>query len=139
MQSVDLGQPSYAPTDPGPPDLGQPDLGQVIYPVREMEPCVAFYRDVVGLKLKFRDGDRWAAFRAGAATFALAPGAGAAGGGATAAFRVADLAAFAAALAARSPSPVPAIARGAHELTLTLADPSGNAVILYQPLAKPAG
>jgi catechol 2,3-dioxygenase-like lactoylglutathione lyase family enzyme len=132
MQSVDLGQTSMPARG-----SGAPDLGQVIYPVREMAPAVAFYRDVVGLPLKFQDGDRWAAFRAGAATFALAPGA--TGGGATAAFRVADLAAFAAALAARSPAPVPAIARGAHELTLTLADPSGNAVVFYQSLPQPAG
>ncbi|MEP9350906.1 VOC family protein [Xanthobacter sp. KR7-225] len=139
MPSVDLDRPDSCQSEAGPLGAGHPRLDQVIYAVREMEPCVAFYRDVVGLPLKFRDGERWAAFRAGAATLALAGDAAAAGGGATAAFRAADLAQFAAALAQRSPAPVPAMVRGAHELTLTLTDPSGNAVVFYQTLPRPAG
>ena len=139
MQSVDLDRPNSCPSEADLLGAGQPRLDQVIYPVREIEPCLAFYRDVVGLPLTFRDGERWAAFRAGAATFALARDTRAAGGVAAAAFRVADLAQFAASLAARSPAPVPAIALGAHELTLTLTDPSANAIVFYQTLPRPAG
>src|SRR5690606_20845968 len=51
--------------------MGVQRLGQVIYVAADMEPSVAFYRDVLGLRLKFQEGGRWAAFDTGQATFAL--------------------------------------------------------------------
>lgn len=116
-------------------------LGQVIYTVDDMDRCVDFYRDVVGLHLTLRDGDRWSAFRMGDVTFALAKDemeVGAGGPGGTAAFRVTDIGAFARDLERRDPALQPAVEIGAHELKLTLRDPSRNAVIFYQPLPRRA-
>lgn len=47
-------------------------LSSVMIQVKEMDEACAFYGDVLGFKLKFRDGDRWAAFDAGGITLALA-------------------------------------------------------------------
>ena len=44
------------------------ELDHVYYWTRDMDAAVAFYRDVVGLPLGRRDGDRWAEFDAGPAT-----------------------------------------------------------------------
>ena len=69
-------------------------LDHIYYWTRDMDRAVAFYRDVVGLRLLRQEGDQWAEFDAGPVRFALH---GAAGGhmpppgGATAVFRVDDL------------------------------------------------
>lgn len=46
-------------------------LDHIYYWTRDMEAAVAFYRDVVGLTLLRREGDRWAEFDAGSLRFAL--------------------------------------------------------------------
>jgi len=69
-------------------------LDHVYYWTRDMDRAVAFYRDVVGLRLLRQEGDQWAAFDAGPIQFALhGAGEGHAPpvGGATAVFRVDDL------------------------------------------------
>jgi predicted enzyme related to lactoylglutathione lyase len=70
------------------------DLALVFYWVADMDRAVAFYRDVLGLRLSRRDGSRWAEFDAGGRRFAL-HGAGegqpVVSGGATAVFSVPDL------------------------------------------------
>jgi catechol 2,3-dioxygenase-like lactoylglutathione lyase family enzyme len=68
------------------------DLDHVYYWTRDMDAAVAFYRDVVGLPLRRRDGDAWAEFEAGGARFALhGTEDGAAARSGTAVFRVPDL------------------------------------------------
>lgn len=121
--------------------MGVERLGQIIYGTREMEPCIAFYRDAVGLKFKFRDGDRWAAFDCGAVTFALSGENGRprssdfTGSSGVAAFRVDDIHAFAQRLVAHGVEDTQVV-EGGHELRLEVSDPSGNALIFYQ--SKPA-
>jgi catechol 2,3-dioxygenase-like lactoylglutathione lyase family enzyme len=122
--------------------VGVERLGQIIYGTHEMEPCIAFYRDAVGLKFKFRDGDRWAAFDCGAVTFALSGENGGGrrssdftGSGGVAAFRVDDIHAFAQRLVAHGVKDTQVV-EGGHELRLEVSDPSGNALIFYQ--SKPA-
>jgi predicted enzyme related to lactoylglutathione lyase len=69
-------------------------IDHVYYWTRDMDRAVAFYRDVVGLALRRRDGDAWAEFDAGPIHFALhgaVEGHSVAPGGATAVFRVDDL------------------------------------------------
>jgi catechol 2,3-dioxygenase-like lactoylglutathione lyase family enzyme len=116
-------------------------LDHVYYWVADMERAVAFYRDVLGLTLTRRDGDRWAAFDAGGRTFALhgvsrtpgdagEPAPPVAGG--TAVFEVADLDAARAALLARGATfdqegDVPGTARFG-----TLRDPDGNVLQLIE-------
>ena len=68
------------------------DLDHLYYWTRDMNAAVAFYRDVVGLRLVRRDGIVWAQFEAGPVRFALHgtdEASGAPSG--TAVFRVEDL------------------------------------------------
>ncbi len=116
-------------------------LGQVIYPATNMEASLSFYRDVVGLKLKFSDGARWASFDCGSVTFALTAEDSAASEaaigsqrGGVAAFRVSDIHEFGKSFAARDQEA--RIVEGAHELLLEVRDPAGNKLVFYQP--KPA-
>jgi lactoylglutathione lyase len=76
----------------GPSDAKRLDL--VFYWVSDMERSVAFYRDVLGLRLLRREDGSWAEFDAGGLRFALhavAEGQPVPAGGATAVFAVDDL------------------------------------------------
>ncbi|MFN2545159.1 MAG: VOC family protein [Actinomycetota bacterium] len=69
-------------------------LDHVYYWTRDMDAAVAFYREVLGLSLKRRDGDNWAEFDAGPVRFALhgvVDGHPVQPGGGTAVFEVGDL------------------------------------------------
>jgi predicted enzyme related to lactoylglutathione lyase len=69
-------------------------LDHVYYWTADMDRAVAFYQDVVGLRLVRREADQWAQFDAGPVQFALhghIEGNPVATGGATAVFRVDDL------------------------------------------------
>jgi catechol 2,3-dioxygenase-like lactoylglutathione lyase family enzyme len=69
-------------------------LDHVYYWVADMDRSVAFYRDLLGLRLVRRDGDNWSVFDAGGREFALhgaVEGRPVAPGGGTAVFSVADL------------------------------------------------
>jgi catechol 2,3-dioxygenase-like lactoylglutathione lyase family enzyme len=66
-------------------------IGNVFYRVPDMDAAVDFYTTVLGLKLKLRDGDHWAAFDVGGSTLAVEGGAPGGPGGATVSLRVDDL------------------------------------------------
>ena len=69
-------------------------LDHVYYWTRDMDKAVGFYRDVMGLSLKRRDGDNWAEFEAGPVRFAVhsvVEGHPVQPGGGTAVFEVADV------------------------------------------------
>lgn len=123
--------------------MGVQRLGQVIYVAADMEPSVAFYRDVLGLRLKFQEGGRWAAFDTGQATFALSSPQEATGcrgsmrAGGMAAFRVDGIRALWRALEGRGLAKSDLI-EGAHELRFQLVDPSGNPLVFYQPGIDPS-
>jgi lactoylglutathione lyase len=53
-----------------PEPIGQ--LSTLMINVEDMDKACAFYANTMGLRLKFRDGARWAAFDAGGVTLALA-------------------------------------------------------------------
>jgi len=111
-------------------------IGNVFYRVGDMEAAADFYGRVLGLPLKFRDGDRWAAFDVAGLTLALEQADGAGGdGGATVSLRVQGLDDFVAALRERGAS-VGDIATGPHERRADLTDPSGNKLVLYEPLPR---
>ena len=112
-------------------------IGNVFYRVSDMDAAVAFYEGTLGLKLKFRDGDNWAAFDVGGATLALegANGPVPTGGGATVSLRVSGLDELVSSLGSRGAS-VGAIVAGGHERRAELSDPSGNKLVLYEPLPR---
>src|SRR5712692_8369599 len=92
------GKPGADPTSTGAVER----LDLVFYWVADLDRAVGFYRDLLGLPLVRRDGERWAEFDAGGRRFALhrAEGQLPSTGGATAVFSVGDLDLARAALAA---------------------------------------
>jgi catechol 2,3-dioxygenase-like lactoylglutathione lyase family enzyme len=112
-------------------------IGNVFYRVRDMDAAVRFYADVLGLSLKFRDGDRWAAFDVAGLTLALegAEGPVEGRGGAVVSLRVQGLDELAAELRGRGAA-LGEVQTGPHERRLDLADPSGNHLVLYEPLPR---
>lgn len=107
-------------------------LGHVILPVADFEASVRFCRDVLGLPLRFRDGDRYAAFDAGGATIALAtPDEQSSPGRIELAIRVDDI--DAARSRVEDAVEVGELAESQHERRAPFTDPAGNAFVLYQP------
>lgn len=69
-------------------------IGNVFYRVDDMDRAIEFYEKTLGLTLKFRDGNQWAAFDVAGVTLALegqAQRERESGGGATVSLRVSDL------------------------------------------------
>jgi catechol 2,3-dioxygenase-like lactoylglutathione lyase family enzyme len=108
-------------------------IGNAFYEVHDMDRAVAFYQDVLGLRLKFRDGDRWAAFDVGGTTVALAAAGAEAAVGATLSLRVDDVDAWAREAAGRGLA-AGAPEDGPHERTVTVVDPEGHRLIVYSAL-----
>jgi catechol 2,3-dioxygenase-like lactoylglutathione lyase family enzyme len=109
-------------------------IGNVLYPVRDVEEAVAFYRDGLGLTLKFTDAGRFAAMDGGGTTFALTgPDEDVTGGAPAASFLVTDAAAAVERLTAAGARLVRGPEEGPHEVRAVLRDPDGNAFIVYTP------
>jgi catechol 2,3-dioxygenase-like lactoylglutathione lyase family enzyme len=107
-------------------------IGNVFYRAADMDAAVRFYSDVLGLSLKFRDGDSWAAFDINGATFALEGGASQ---GARVSLRVDGLSALVEDLRGRGAN-VSDVVAGPHENRATVTDPAGNELILYEPSSR---
>lgn len=105
-------------------------VGMVIHPVASLDDSVAFYRDGLGLAMRFRDGDRFCAFDAGGVTVALAAGAESLCDTPAVAYSVDDLEGTVAALEAAGASILRPVEEGPHERRAVLRDPSGNAFVL---------
>jgi predicted enzyme related to lactoylglutathione lyase len=110
----------------------------VYYTVKDMDRAASFYESVFGLKLKFRDGARWAQFDGGNVSLALSSPEESASleGGAVAALEVDDLAPYEAKLAEAGCTIIQQRDMGAHGRVLAFRDPEGNIVQLF---AKAAG
>ena len=107
-------------------------LGNVFYRVRDMDAAVTFYAQVLGLPLKFRDGNNWAAFDVAGVTLALEGGPPE--GGATVSLRIKGLDDVVGRLR-EAGATVSDPKDGAHERRAELTDPSGNTLVLYEPRA----
>lgn len=106
-------------------------LGHVVLPVSDMDRAVRFCAEVLGLPMRFRDGDRYAAFDAGGATLALAaPAEQSAQGHVTIALRVDDVETARARLAPAAE--VGEVVESGHERRVSFTDPDGNAFVVYQ-------
>jgi catechol 2,3-dioxygenase-like lactoylglutathione lyase family enzyme len=109
------------------------EISQVLLPVDDIERSLGFYETVLGLPVALRDGDRYAALRAGGVKIALAaPAERLPEQGAAAAFKVASLDDVAERLRAGGIE-VPEVLEGEHERTIELRDPDGHAVLFYEP------
>ncbi len=127
-----------------PPQTRSPRLGYVVRFVADLEPAVAFYRDVLGQHLTKRT-EHWAQFDCGSLRLGLyertamaaqlgvdAAALGTAPGALELAFEVPDCdAAFTAAVAAGAPGFSPPQTRYWGERTGYVLDPDGGLVELY--------
>ena len=106
--------------------------------VDDMNAAVAFYRDGLGLKLKFQDGGRWSEFDAGGGTtIALSSRdeSGAGVKGPVVVFQVSDAEGLAASLAARGADILARRDMGNHGCLIAIRELSGN---IFQLFEKPA-
>ncbi|MBG0828690.1 VOC family protein [Planomonospora sp. ID67723] len=110
-------------------------LGNVLIPVGDLDEAIAFYSGALGLAVRFRDGDRFAALDGGGATVALVAAAEQVAGAATApSYKVGDVAGAVRELAEAGAEVVREPETGPHEIRAVLRDPSGNAFVLYSSL-----
>ncbi|GII86389.1 hypothetical protein Ssi03_43790 [Sphaerisporangium siamense] len=110
-------------------------LGNVLIPVTDLDEAVAFYSRTLGLAVKFRDGDRFAALDGGGVTVALAAGGEQVAGAVTApSYKVGDVAEAVRDLTAAGAEVVSGPETGPHEVRAVLRDPSGNVFVLYSSL-----
>ncbi len=109
-------------------------LQNVYYVVPDMASAVHFYDRVLGLTLKFRDGDKWAPFDAGGANFSLSSPDEAAEGatGATVVFQVEDADIVAAAIVEAGGAVLHRRDMGSHGVTVACRDPFGNVIQLFE-------
>lgn len=106
----------------------------VVYPAHDLPRSLAFYRDALGLPVRFTDGGRYAALGdGGTASLALASAAEAVADTPAASVRVDDVAAAVEAAAAHGARMLAPAEAGPHEVRAVVADPDGHPVVLYAP------
>lgn len=100
----------------------------------DMAASRGFYETVLGLGLKFADGDRWVQYDAGGTNFALASTGEypAQAAGAVPVFEVTDLDARVARLVEAGIAVLASADMGSHGRTVTLVDPAGQYLQLFQ-------
>lgn len=108
-------------------------LQNAFYRVQNMRRADRFYSELLGLKLKFSDGDRWHQYELGGRNFALAGAeeAHADMRGAALVFEVTDLAASEARVVELGGKILVVRDMGKHGKTVILSDPDGNVLHLW--------
>jgi predicted enzyme related to lactoylglutathione lyase len=106
-------------------------IGNVLYGANDVTAAVAFYRDGLGLEVKFQDGERYAALDGGGTTFALAAPDEQLAAGPVVSFKVDDVAETTERLAAAGAELLRGPEDGPHEIRAVLRDPAGNSFIVY--------
>jgi predicted enzyme related to lactoylglutathione lyase len=108
----------------------------VYYPASSVDALMDFYQDALQLELKFRDGDDWAEFRTGDASFALGSPAETPPNvtGAVAVFESDELDGLIERVGACGGKLLGQRDMGAHGTVATFRDPQGN---LFQVVRKP--
>jgi len=102
----------------------------LLCPVDDLDAAVAFYRDTLGLPVKFRDGDRYCAIDAGGFTLGLAAQEERIVAAAAPAFRVDDIEQSLSAMVAAGASVVRPPQRGPHEARAVLLAPGGTTLVI---------
>ena len=106
--------------------------------VEDMDAAVAFYRDALGLRLKFQDGSRWAEFDAGnGSSIALSSPEESRIGvpGPVVVFQATQAEALVASLEASGAAVLDRRDMGDHGRLVALRDPSGNVLQIYEKQA----
>lgn len=111
-------------------------LGMVVHPVGNLSEAVSFYRDALGLEVKFRDGDRFCALDVGGTTLALAAREEALTAGPAVSLKVEDVDRAVEALVAAGARVLRPAEAGPHERRAVLRDPDGNSMVIYGPLTS---
>jgi predicted enzyme related to lactoylglutathione lyase len=107
-------------------------IKNVFYPVRNMDRAVRFYSEALGLKAKFRDGEKWTQFHAGDGYLSLASldEAGVAEG-AVAILEVENADAVAEIVTRAGATLLSRRDMGSHGLTVAFKDTEGNVLQLF--------
>ena len=108
--------------------------GMVIHPVEDLSEAIRFYTEVLGLELRFQDGERFAALAAGEVTLGLAAAEERVHDHPVVSYKVDDVDQAVADLVAGGASLLRSPEDGPHERRAVLRDPAGNGLVVYQPL-----
>jgi predicted enzyme related to lactoylglutathione lyase len=113
------------------------EVRMVVLTIDDLDKSIAFYVETLGMKLKFRDGDRYAAIDGGSITIALAanvdhpiPGEVVVG------LKAADVDAVVASITAAGGTIVEPAYDDAHERRAVVRDSGGNGLVIYAPIAR---
>src|SRR5262245_46851571 len=107
----------------------------ILVPVDKMDATVGFLRDTLGLKLKFQDGARYAAFEFGNLTLALVAEGERIVDAPAWVFRVGDIAAAMAEVAKSGGTVLRPVEQGPHEKRAVVREAGGAAVVFSQKTA----
>ena len=111
-------------------------LQNIYIAAADIEEAVRFYRDTLGLTLKFQDGSRWAELEAGNITVSIGvsgEGPATPGGGAVPIFEVESIETALVAMQKQGlVTEAGLIDMGAHGQYFTVRDPPGNSILLFQ-------
>lgn len=108
-------------------------LGMIVIPVTDLNNALAFYRDTLGLEVKFRDGDRFCSLKADGLTIALTAQDEKITQATALAFQVEDIHQAVDQLMTEGASAGQGIELGDNEKRCVLTDTEGNEFIIYQP------
>ncbi|MFE3838792.1 VOC family protein [Pseudogemmobacter sonorensis] len=107
------------------------EIKQILVPVSDMDRAVAFYSGHFGFRLKFRDGDRYAAFDGGGITLALTAQGESLASSVTFSVQCDDVDAFLAEETCAGVQVLEPVQQGPHERRAVLADADGNPIVVY--------
>jgi catechol 2,3-dioxygenase-like lactoylglutathione lyase family enzyme len=110
-------------------------LHTILLPVQDMDTAFRFYTGALGLPVKFRDGDRYAALDLGGLTLALVIPEDSESEAISLAVRTADITAALDHLQQAGATLQGVPDEGGHEIRAHLRDPAGWDLVLYQPLS----
>lgn len=109
-------------------------IAMLLHPVENLDAALRFYCDGLGLTIKFRDAERFAALDAGGVTLALAAAGERIVDRPALAWRVDDIGAATARLLAAGARIVHPIEKGPHEWRAVLRDVAGHPLVLTAEL-----
>lgn len=118
-------------------DMSEYDVRMIMLHTDDLESSIKFYTESLGMKLKFRDGDHFAAIDGGSVTLALAtdidhpiPGQVVVG------IKTDDVDAAAKAIEEQGGGIVKAPYNDAHERRAVVYDDKGNGLVFYTPIKR---